>query len=253
MRKKLKISAIIIMMIILCFAMCGKVKAATSSVDLKASVTTAKPGDSFTVILSAESDNGISTIGTTISYDENVLELTASGVADESKFANAGSGTVINVAVLSLEVLKSEDIYILTFKVKDDAVDGDTTISTSSILFYSDTDMDSGGQGESLEAKSVNVTIDKDATEPTDPTDPTKPTDPTEPTDPTDPTNPTDPTDPTEPTDPTNPTEPTEPTDPTTSTSTIPQTGVTNILMPITLMMIIAVASFMGYRKYRGI
>ena len=38
MRKKLKISAIIIMMIILCFAMCGKVKAATSSVDLKASV-----------------------------------------------------------------------------------------------------------------------------------------------------------------------------------------------------------------------
>ncbi len=115
------------------------VNAADATVDLRTSSETVKPGDTFTVILSAKCEDGINGIDTKFSYDTDKLEFVKKEVANSDNWSNLGGDGDITVICNSTDSIKTADIYVLTFKVKDSVADGATaTISTDSILLDSD-------------------------------------------------------------------------------------------------------------------
>lgn len=152
--KKLIFSIAIIMVIIACV---NVVKAAEVSARLTPSSTSVKPGEKFTVILSATNSDGLNTINTTIQYDKNILELDNGAVADNAKWLNLGTGANVSVFANSSENIKTADLYILTFKVKEGATEGVTTISAGTITIDSFAESNSMSTIDAI-STSVNVT-----------------------------------------------------------------------------------------------
>ncbi len=114
------------------------VNAATGSVNLNASSTSVKPGDTFTVTVSVNCEDGINGIQTTYSYDETKLELKSANVAS-TNWSSLGVGNAIEVISTSTSKLTSEDIYVLTFQVKATAEVGTTaTVSIGETTVDSD-------------------------------------------------------------------------------------------------------------------
>jgi len=134
--RKVIISLTIVLMIITCTSF---VKAAEVSAKLTPSSTTVKKGETFTVTASATCSDGINGFSTTIQYDKNVLELVNGALADSNKWSdyskeeNVTGSREISVLPTTRENITNADLYILTFKVKDDATIGNTIISAGSI------------------------------------------------------------------------------------------------------------------------
>ena len=91
------------------------VNAASGRADITTSATSVKPGDTFTVTFSANSQEGINGIQTSYNYDSNKLELVKSEVAS-SKFADMSGGKtgVVEVITNTTDKLTSENLYALT-------------------------------------------------------------------------------------------------------------------------------------------
>ncbi len=149
-----KIIAIIMTLNMILFSI-NIVNAATGNASLNASNTSVKPGETFTVTISAKCDDGINGIDTTYSYDTDKLELVSENVAN-NKWVSMGSNSAVQVICNTTSKITSDNIYVLTFKVKDNATTGTTAkVSTTDIKVDSDVSASSYTEG----AKSVTINI----------------------------------------------------------------------------------------------
>jgi len=131
--------------------------APTATATLNVSSKNVKKGETFTVTLAVECEDGINGISTKYTYDNSVLELQKEEIVDSSKWSSLGSSGNIEVICNSVETIKSAEIYKITFKVKDTVNVGDIlTIGTSAIEVDSDLPEDSK---VSLSAKVVLVNV----------------------------------------------------------------------------------------------
>ena len=151
-----KITTIIIATCMILFGL-NIVNAATENVSLNVSSKSVKPGGTFTVTLSAKCDDGINGIDTTYSYDEDKLELVSAKVADDN-WVNLGEDDAIQVICNTTSKITDSDIYILTFKVKDNAKTGTAKVSTSEIKV--DSDVSESSFEEKAKTVTVNITAD---------------------------------------------------------------------------------------------
>ncbi|MBR3134663.1 MAG: hypothetical protein IKG56_04290 [Clostridia bacterium] len=134
----------------------SKVYAASDSIELKSSSNSVKPGDTFTVTISAKSDKGINGIDTKLTYDTDKLELTESNVAD-SKWASLGADSDITVMSNTSSKITSADIWRLTFKVKSSVANGSkANVSIGDATLFTD---DASNSSISLNGSSVTIQI----------------------------------------------------------------------------------------------
>lgn len=152
--KKLTISLVLITILIACTAV---VNATDVSARLTPSSESVKPGEKFTVTLSATNSDGLSSVTTSIQYDKEILELDNGAVSNTSKWISLGTGTNVSVFANNSENMTSEDVYILTFKVKENAKEGSTIISAGTITVDSFADANSISTIDAV-STTVNVT-----------------------------------------------------------------------------------------------
>lgn len=154
-----KVIAIIMILNIILFSM-NMVNAATGNVSLNSSNTSVKPGGTFTVTIAANCDSGINGIDTTYSYDTDKLELVSADVTSNN-WVSLGANNAIQVICNTTSKVTSDNIYTLTFKVKDNATAGTTaTVKTTDIKVDSDVSSASFTVG----AKSVTINITSEST-----------------------------------------------------------------------------------------
>ncbi len=149
-----KIIAVMMILNMILFSL-NIVNAATGNADINASNTSVKPGETFTVTISAKCDDGINGIDTTYSYDIDKLELVSANVTNNN-WVNMGSDNTIQVICNTTKKVTSDNIYILTFKVKDNVAE-ETTVKISTSDIKVDSDVSKSSFTES--AKSVNINI----------------------------------------------------------------------------------------------
>ena len=136
--------------------------AATGTVEFKSNTNEVKKGETFTVTLSATSKEGINGIDTKYTYDSDKLELVSENVADSSNWSNIGASPDITIICNSTQSIKNADIYILTFKVKDNVSVGSTIkIEMTDILLDTDAQTDSE---VTIPSKMIEITV-KDSSE----------------------------------------------------------------------------------------
>ncbi len=141
MKTKVIISSIIAMLIILFTSV---IFAATGTVELKSDVNQVKKGETFTVTLSATSEEGINGIDTKYTYDSNKLELISESVSNSTNWSSLGTSPDITVICNSTSSIKNADIYVLKFKVKDNVSVGTTLkVETNNIILDTDAQTDS--------------------------------------------------------------------------------------------------------------
>jgi len=130
--------------------------AATATATLTADKNLAKPGNTVTVTLKIKSEDGINGIKVDkITYDTEKLELQE--VKIDKAFSNlSGSDTTINAITLTKEKITEVELYTMVFKVKENAIHGATTISTSEIMI--DTDLEENSKVTEI-AKTVSLDI----------------------------------------------------------------------------------------------
>jgi len=138
--RKFIFSLTVIMMLVSCMSFAN---AAESSARLTTGTSSVKPGETFTVTLSATCSDGINTVSTTIDYDENVLELVNGAVTDSSKWINLGENKDISIFSNSRDNITYADLYLMTFKVKETAQLGNTIISAGTITIDSNAENNS--------------------------------------------------------------------------------------------------------------
>lgn len=132
MKKKVITIAIIVIMVLVNVTVVRANSIAT--VTVKTSSTEVKPGEIFKITLAVKCDDGINGLDTTYSYDNNLLELQSATVADTTKWSSLGTGSSITVICNSSEKITDSDIYVLTFKVKEEATIGsEATINIGNI------------------------------------------------------------------------------------------------------------------------
>lgn len=131
--------------------------ASSGTVELKANVNQVKKGETFTVTLSATSDEGINGIDTKYAFDSEKLELISESVIDSTKWVSIGNSPSITVICNSTDSIKKSDIYEIKFKVKDNVSVGDKIkIETTSILLDTDQATDSE---VSIPAKKIEISV----------------------------------------------------------------------------------------------
>ncbi len=140
--RKIIFSLIVIIMLISCITI---VNATEVSAKLTPSATIVKKGETFTVTISAACSDGVSTFSTTIQYDKNVLELVNKTVTDTNNWRTEAGRTEneINILTNKADKVTQDDLYIMTFKVKDTAQTGNTIISAGDISIDSDAESNS--------------------------------------------------------------------------------------------------------------
>ena len=149
------ITAIIIAILIMLLASISF--AASGTVEFKPSTTEVKKGDTFTVTLSATSEDGINGIDTKYTYDSEKLELVNEKVVDTSNWSNMGTSPDITIICNSTQSIKNADIYILTFKVKDNVTSGSSIkVETTKILLDTDAQTDSEVE---IPSKKIEITV----------------------------------------------------------------------------------------------
>ena len=132
--KKIIFSLTVIIMLLSCISF---VSAADVSARLTSGTSAVKPGETFTVTLSATCSDGIDTVETAIQYDKDVLELVNGAVSDSSKWINFKENEIIEIFKNGRDNITYGDLYIMTFKVKDNAQLGNTVISAGTITITS--------------------------------------------------------------------------------------------------------------------
>ena len=131
--------------------------AATGTVELKASTTEVKKGDTFTVTISATCEEGINAIKTKYSYDTDKLELVDEKLIDTSKWITMGTQPELIILSNSRDSIKSADLYVITFKVKDNVSAGDTVkVETEEIILSANVKEDST---VTVGAKTIEISV----------------------------------------------------------------------------------------------
>lgn len=166
MRKNIKI---LVLAIILVLASAIAVNAADATVTVEASKTQVKPGEEFTVKVSAECISKLAGIDTNLSFDENVLEFIEVvkankdwTILDEDISEVPDSKYDMNIAGIHNETKEKDDIYIITFKVKEEA----SINTTTKILLEGITIYDVEQKSYDLGAKELDISIGEEQTPP---------------------------------------------------------------------------------------
>ena len=247
MKKTLFIIGIVF--VIMIASMTG-VYASTGKITLIPSSTQVKQGDQFTITLHAECADGINGVFAEFDYDTNVLDLVSGqGIStnDESENWVNQKASKVKIEVIDQRDdaeegeekphIKNADIYVLTFKVKENATVGTTTsINAKNVKIDSDIKEESEFDVESQEVK---ISIVENAKNPDTPTNTSA--------------NPSGSSSTAKPTTSTTGTS-AKTTDKTTASSVLPKTGLAAVT-GIALVVIIAVAIviFKKLKKYDGI
>lgn len=148
---------ITLLSIIFIISMITSVYAATGSINFGASSDTVIKGKTFTVTVEGTADSNITGMQAGLSYDTNKLSIESKTVGQG--YFDASSSNEIAIGSTSAENLsQAGTLYTITFKVLDTATKGETKISlTNAVLATVD------GQLEASN-KEVIVTIDVDKT-----------------------------------------------------------------------------------------
>lgn len=242
MNKFIKITFTVVLTIFILIQAMVISNASSVSVKLTTTTTTVEKGKEVSVLVSlADIDvgEGVNTLKGTITYDSKVLEYVNNEAQNGWAVTyNSNDGTLLVVYMSGL-VNKDQGIAKLTFKVKDTATDGNTTIGISNV--------ESSNADEKVTPANASVTI-KVGTQTSNPDNTTGGNSAA---------------------DDNNSGSGTgnngsgsstknntiSKTNSTTATTSIPRTG-SNVFILITIGLIIAVigiVSFMKYKKYRGI
>lgn len=138
MKKIKKVLIIFISFSLIFGAFINTSRATSAELSTAISNVNVKKGETFTVKLSASSEDGINGVSGSYSYDESKVELVSVVVADSSKFSNmAGQGTK-EIALMALNAgYKNEDLLTFTFKVKDTAVE-----NSDIVISFNDMEID---------------------------------------------------------------------------------------------------------------
>lgn len=191
-----KLLSIILIILILLLTSITRVNAISATAELKASSTSVKPGETFTVILSVNSDKTLAAVGGNenggrdndsfaYAYDNKKIELVEQKILCSAMDMNIDEGSRASENICLVGSIASGDVYQWTFKVKSNAESGTTTISITDLLLtdYDDDEFN-------IPAKTVTVNIANDT--PTDPAQPEQPEQPDQPDTPVTPSQPTD-------------------------------------------------------------
>ncbi len=113
-----KIIAILTLTLLIVLAGNMPIFAATAMANLNSSSLTVKPGETFTVVLSVNCQEGINgVIGLTYNYDKDKLDLVSEKIG--TNYTNIGTGDTIDLITNSKDKLTNEDIYVFEFKAKE--------------------------------------------------------------------------------------------------------------------------------------
>jgi len=167
MKKKITI-LMLELMLILTSALTLTVNAADATVNLSA-VEAHRPGEEFTITFSAECTTELEGIDSNLIYDKDKLEFIKVDKANsnwnvmDTDLSDVTSNNYDrNIAVYCNQAKTSDDIFVMTFKVKETApVNTTAEISLNGIVLY-----DSNNQSYDIETKAIEVSI---AGEPTNP------------------------------------------------------------------------------------
>jgi len=167
MKKKITI-LMVALMIILTSTLTLPVNAADATVTLSA-VEARKPGDTFTITFSAECTTELEGIDSNLIYDKDKLEFIEAEEANsnwnvmDTDISDVTSNNYdMNIAAYCNQAKTSDDIFVMTFKVKETApVNTTAEISLNGIVLY-----DVNNQSYDISTKKVEVSI---AEEPTNP------------------------------------------------------------------------------------
>lgn len=130
------------------------------TISLKSNSSSVKPGDTFTVTIHGICSEGINGFSTNYSYDTKNLELVSATVSDSSKFSNLGMQSEIAVISNTTSKITDTNLFILTFKVKDNATLNDkSNIKLSNIVLDSDKQTDSK---VNINDQEIFITIEKE-------------------------------------------------------------------------------------------
>lgn len=244
MSKKIKIILLAILLFVLGT---GVVNASTASATLTTEKQEVVPGETFTVTFSAESEQGINGIEVIMGYDENKLEFVKSEIIDTTKWTNLGENLTAQILHVSNETVTESEIFTITFKVKESAtIDATAVIKADSIVIDSEaqTNAKKEIEAQEIEVKVVNVQEpdENDGTPENDSTQEEQETQDKENTEQNQVTPDKESDKKTE-----------ENKDNTTSEKEYPKTGAERTILPIVVLIIILIASYVGYRKYREI
>lgn len=152
------------------------VYAATGTISLSASASSVVKGKTFTVTVAGAAENNITALQGKLSYDTTKLEIQSKQAG--SNFTDASGANEIAVLSQNAQNLsKSATLYTITFKVLDNAAEGETTITVSDAVLalvdenaaQVETDKTSGSVTITIKADST--TIDNGTTEETGKTD----------------------------------------------------------------------------------
>lgn len=129
--KKVLISMLTLIFIVL---MITTVYASTAAVTLGPSSNTVIKGKTFTITVTATGENNVTGLKGTLSYDTTKLLL--ENKSTSNGFQEVGISNELNAGIISIEGItlsKSVATHNLTFKVLDEAAEGETEISLSNI------------------------------------------------------------------------------------------------------------------------
>lgn len=244
MSKKLRIILISILLFVLGTV---AVNANAATAVLTTNSQNVKPGETFSVTFSANCAEGINGVESKISYDEEMLEFIKLEVSDTTKWTNLGENLTAQILHVSSETVTEGEIFIITFKVKDDAtLDTVAKIKADSIVI--DSEAETNARKE-IEAQEIEVKITN--SEETEENEGTQENDGVQENQGTQENNGTQENEGTEEKEDNKKAE--ENKDNTTSEKDYPDTGAERMIFPIIALIIILIASYAGYKKYKEI
>ena len=151
--KKVLVSILTLFIIL---SMMTIVYAATGNINLSASSETATQGKTFTVTLAGTADNNITGLQAALSFDATKLAI--ENKAAGANFTDA-SGSDSEIAILSSgsTVGQSGTLYTVTFKVLDNAPEGQTTISVTNATLAL---VNANSEQEDVSVENAEVTVE---------------------------------------------------------------------------------------------
>lgn len=166
MKKQIKILMSAVMLIVACML---PVSAADTTATLNASKTGLYPGETFTVTFSAECTTELEGIDSNLIYDKDKLDFVKVdkansnwNVMDSDLSDVPNSNYDRNIAVYCNQAKTSDDIFVMTFKVKETApVNTTAKVSLNGIVLY-----DANNQSYDIGTKEIEVSIAEKPTNP---------------------------------------------------------------------------------------
>ena len=164
--KKRKIILFIVLVISMLILNKNVYATSVGIITIKGSKRNVKAGDTFTITIHANCDDGINGLTANYEYDEDKIELTDAKVAN-SNWSSLGGEKEIALIATSATDITSDDMYTLTFKVKSNVKSGDTINfsiknTTLSVFSQDGSDINIGDKTITLNVSELTTTPDPD-------------------------------------------------------------------------------------------